>query len=72
MNRKMQVWIMIRAYDEYGNIIDLVEWENYIRATAIDDFLEAIDRADREEPLILDMYEIEQIAEHLKGGGENE
>ena len=39
---------------------------------AIDDFLEAIDRADREEPLILDMYEIEQIAEHLKGGGENE
>ena len=63
---------MIRAYDEYGNIIDLVEWENYIRATAIDDFLEAIDRADREEPLILDMYEIEQIAEHLNGGGENE
>ena len=63
---------MIRAYDEYGNIIDLVEWENHIRATAIDDFLEAIDRADREEPLILDMYEIEQIAEHLKGGGENE
>ena len=63
---------MIRAYDEYGNIIDLVEWENHIRTTAIDDFLEAIDRADREEPLILDMYEIEQIAEHLKGGGENE
>ena len=56
MNRKMQVWIMIRAYDEYGNIIDLVEWKKHIRATAIDDFLEAIDRADREEPLILDMY----------------
>ena len=37
---------------------------------AIDDFLEAIDRADREEPLILDMYEIEQIAEHLKRGEE--
>ena len=63
---------MIRAYDEYGNIIDLVEWEKHIRATTIDDFLEAIDRADREEPLILDMYEIEQIAEHLNGGGENE
>ena len=29
---------MIRAYDEYGNIIDLEEWENQIRATAIDDF----------------------------------
>ena len=39
---------------------------------AIDDFLEAIDRADREEPLILDMYEIEQIAEQLKRGAENE
>ena len=39
---------------------------------AIDDFLEAIDRADREEPFILDMYEIEQIAEQLKVGGENE
>ena len=57
---------MIRAYDEYGNIIDLVEWENHIRATAIDDFLEAIDRADREEPLILDMYEIENLSEQLK------
>ena len=38
---------------------------------AIDDFLEAIDRADREEPLILDMYEIEQIAEQLKEGASN-
>ena len=63
---------MIRAYDEYGNIIDLVEWEKHIRATTIDDFLEAIDRADREEPLILDMYEIEQMAEQLKAGGEND
>ena len=57
---------MIRAYDEYGNIIDLVEWEKQLRATAIDDFLEAIDRADREEPLILDMYEIENLSEQLK------
>lgn len=23
---------MIRAYDEYGNVVDLVEWENQIRA----------------------------------------
>ena len=30
---------MIRAYDEYGNIIDLAEWENQIRAEAIDDFV---------------------------------
>ena len=39
---------------------------------AIDDFVEAIDRADREEPLILDMYEIEHMAEQLKAGGKNE
>ena len=30
---------MIRAYDEYGNIVDLVEWEKKIRSKAIDDFL---------------------------------
>ena len=39
---------------------------------AIDDFLEVIDRTDREEPLVLDMYEIEKIAEQLKVGGDNE
>ena len=33
---------MIRAYDEYGNIIDLVEWEKQIRETAIDDFVNNI------------------------------
>ena len=33
---------MIRAYDEYGNIIDLVEWEKQIRKTAIDDFVNNI------------------------------
>ena len=30
---------MIRAYDEYGNIVDIVEWEKHIRETAIDDFV---------------------------------
>ena len=29
---------MIRVYDEYGNIVDLVEWEKKIRSKAIDDF----------------------------------
>ena len=33
---------MMRAYDEYGNIIDLVEWEKQIRADAIDDFRKEI------------------------------
>lgn len=33
---------------------------------AIDDFIEAVDREDRKEPLILDMFVIEEIAEQLK------
>ena len=33
---------MIRAYDEYGNIIDLVEWEKQIRKTAIDDCIKIV------------------------------
>ena len=36
---------MIRAYDEYGNIVDLVEWETYIRAAAIDDAMIASAKA---------------------------
>ena len=45
---------MIRAYDEYGNIIDLVEWEKQIRKTAIDDFVNNI----KEE---LDRFEVQNI-----------
>ena len=41
------------------------------RNKAIDDFLEVIDRTDREEPLVLDMYEIEEIVEQLKAGANN-
>ena len=33
---------MIRAYDEYGNIVDIVEWENKIRSKAIDECLEIV------------------------------
>ena len=29
---------MIRAYDEYGNIVNIVELEKYIRGKSIDDF----------------------------------
>ena len=32
----------------------------------LEDFKEAIDKEDREEPLVLDMFEIEEIAEKLK------
>ena len=41
-----------------------------IRNKAIDDFEEAIDKEDREEPLVLDMCTIEEIAERLKGDTE--
>ena len=33
---------------------------------ALEDFKEAIDKEDREEPLVLDMFEIDEIAEKLK------
>lgn len=33
---------------------------------ALEDFKEAIDKEDREEPLVLDMFVIEKIAEKLK------
>lgn len=33
---------------------------------ALEDFKEAIDKEDREEPLVLDMFAIEEIAEKLK------
>ena len=53
-----------------GWMWDEAERKGYNKA--IDDFVEAIDRADREEPLILDMYEIEQMAELLKAGGKDD
>lgn len=30
---------MVRAYDDNGNVIDLVEWEKQIRADAIDEVI---------------------------------
>ena len=33
---------MIRAYDEYGNIVDLVEWEKQIRAEVIDECIKIV------------------------------
>ena len=60
---------MIRAYDEYGNIIDLVEWEKQIRETAIDDCIKIVkfhrDSWDGIEWAIRDI-------EELKEGANNE
>ena len=60
---------MIKAYDEYGNIIDLVEWEKQIRETAIDDCIKIVkfhrDSWDGIEWAIRDI-------EELKEGANNE
>lgn len=34
--------ILIRAYDEYGNVVDLVEWGNQIRADTLNDLIEEV------------------------------
>ena len=60
---------MIRAYDEYGNIIDLVGWEKQIRETAIDECIKIVkfhrDSWDGIEWAIRDI-------EELKAGANNE
>ena len=65
---------MIRAYDEYGNIIDLVEWEKQIRETAIDDFVKfanTMPTVEEEDGEIRPMW-LEEIAEQLKAGGNDD
>ena len=64
---------MIRAYDEYGNIIDLVEWEKQIRETAIDDFVKfanTMPTIESEDGEIRPMW-LEEMAEKLKVGGKD-
>lgn len=67
---------MIRAYDEYGNIVDLVEWERKIRAKYIDDFANVLKENYDYLPQILSQESfglyIDEYAEQLKAGGENE
>ena len=64
---------MIKAYDEYGNIIDLVEWEKQIRETAIDDFVRfanTMPTVEEEDGEIRPMW-LEEMAEELKAGASN-
>ena len=67
---------MIRAYDEYGNIIDLVEWEKKIRSKDIDDFANVLKENYDYLPQILSQESfglyIDEYAEQLKAGGANE
>ena len=65
---------MIRAYDEYGNILDLVEWEKQIRETAIDDFVRfanTMPTVESEDGTIRPMW-LEEIAEQLRQVENNE
>ena len=70
---------MIRAYDEYGNIVDLVEWEKQIRAKAICDFVKEICKmivkSENNGNYRFYAVEIKQaiadLAEQLKAGGKN-
>ena len=61
---------MIRAYDEYGNIIDIVEWERKIRAKYIDDFANVLKENYDYLPQILSQESfglyIDEYAEQLK------
>lgn len=63
---------MIRAYDEYGNIVDLVEWERKIRAKYIDDFANILKENYDYLPQILSQESfglyIDEYAEQLKAG----
>ena len=60
--------------DEYGNIIDLVEWEKQIRIDAIDEFVHKVkehhyvlfDVATNGTDYGMFTFGIEQIAEELK------
>ena len=65
---------MIRAYDEYGNNVDLVEWEEKIRLKAIDDFVRfanTMPTIELEDGTIRPMW-LEEMAEQLKEGVNNE
>lgn len=67
---------MIRAYDEYGNIIDIVEWEKKIRSKDIDDFANVLKENYDYLPQILSQEAfgiyIDEYAEQLKAGGKDE
>lgn len=59
---------MIGAYDDYGNVVDLVEWEKQIREDAIDEMLSKIYTTwlFRRDEAKAYREEIDYIAEQLK------
>ena len=64
-SKQLADWLEeLKVYQQHEIICNKGYNKGYNKA--IDDFVEAIDRADRKEPLILDMYEIENLSEQLK------
>lgn len=58
---------MIRAYDDYGNVVDIVAWENEIYNKALDDYKnKAIEI--KTEYGYLDIMDIREIEKQLKKG----
>lgn len=61
---------MIRAYDDYGNVVDLVEWEKQIRAEAIDEckmaLLKAFDETNINEYGFYPQNVVNSVAGQLK------
>ena len=64
---------MIRVYDEYGNIIDLVEWEKQIRETAIDDCIKIVKfHRDSWNGIEWAIRDIEELKEGANNGTDNQ
>ena len=64
---------MIRAYDEYGNIVDLVEWEKQIRADAIDKCIKIVKfHRDSWDGIEWAIRDIEQLKEGVSSGTDNQ
>lgn len=64
---------MIRAYDEYGNIIDLIEWEKQIRAEVIDDCIKIVKfHRDSWDGIEWAIRDIEELKEGVTSGTDNQ
>lgn len=69
---------MVRAYDDYGNVVDLVEHDAEIYNKAIDDFESKIlgncsaMLKDGERVIVVRMDIFKFIIEQLKRGGKND
>lgn len=64
---------MIRAYDEYGNIVDIVEWEKKIRAEAIDECIKIVKfHRDSWDCIEWAIRDIEELREGVSNGTDNQ